>query len=116
MERIGEDMSDGDGRSKLCEYEHEMSILGQLDDAEKTIEAQQQEIEQLKTKNDVLENDHINLEMNLSNVTADLDEQAGRIMRLMEALEEATETIENMYGRETPQTEKYRKILGGEEE
>ena len=81
-ERIGKDMSDGDGRSKLCEYEHEMSILDQLDDAEKTIEAQQQEIEQLKSKNDVLENDHINLEMNLSNVTADLDEQAGRIVQL----------------------------------
>jgi regulator of replication initiation timing len=41
-------MSAGNGRSELCDYEHEMSILTQLDGAERTIEALQQEIEQLK--------------------------------------------------------------------
>jgi hypothetical protein len=40
----GRGMSMGNGRNELCDYEHEMSILAQLDDAEKTIEAQRQEI------------------------------------------------------------------------
>jgi predicted RNase H-like nuclease (RuvC/YqgF family) len=43
-------MSKGNGRSELCDYEHEMSILTQLDEAEKTIEAQRQEIEQLQAQ------------------------------------------------------------------
>lgn len=35
--------------------------------------------------------------------------------RMWEALEEATETIENIYERDTPQTEKYRDILNIEQ-
>jgi hypothetical protein len=45
-------MSAGNGRTELCDYEHEMSVLSQLDDVEKTIEAQQQEIELLKIARD----------------------------------------------------------------
>ncbi len=43
-------MSAGNGRTELCDYEHEMSVLSQLDDAEKTIEALQQENEQLQAQ------------------------------------------------------------------
>jgi hypothetical protein len=41
-------MNAGNGRNELCDYEHEMSIMAQLDEAEKTIEALQQENERLK--------------------------------------------------------------------
>jgi uncharacterized small protein (DUF1192 family) len=43
-------MNAGNGRSELCDYEHEMSIMAQLDEAEKTIEALQQENERLKAQ------------------------------------------------------------------
>jgi len=81
-----------------------------------TIEAQQQEIERLKNALDdwkyqaKCDADHI------WGLISDKDEQAGKIMRLMEALEEATEEIENIYGHDTPQTEKYRELLGGAED
>jgi predicted nuclease with TOPRIM domain len=43
-------MSKGNGRSELCDYEHEMSILTQLDEADRTIEAQRQEIQKLQAQ------------------------------------------------------------------
>ena len=52
----------------------------------------------------------------LKALIADKDEQAGTIMRLVKALEEATEDIEILYGHDTPQTERYQELLGGAED
>lgn len=97
-------MSAGDGRSKLCDYEHEMSVLAQLEDYEKTIEAQQQEIEELKNQNDTLSTtvnmfapyiigkkesevveelkELLTLKQQNAALTADKDEQAFKIMQM----------------------------------
>jgi chromosome segregation ATPase len=40
-----------------------------------------------------------------------VDKLRAQVARMREALEEATETIENIYEKDTPQTEKYRDIL-----
>ena len=79
------------------------------------IQAQQQEINLLIMEITELRESNQALKDYAENADADKDEQAGTIMRLVEALEEATEDIENLYGHDTPQTERYRALLGGTE-
>ena len=75
-----------------------------------------QEIEQIKANADLIFSVNRSLCDRIESLLSDKDEQAAKIMRLMEALEEATEEIENIYGHDTPQTEKYRELLGGAED
>lgn len=65
------------------------------------IEAQQQEIDRLKVENECqkdlikqLETDNMNAEMNLEHLTADKDEQAGKLIRYDSGLKHIRERIE----------------------
>ncbi len=96
----------------------EIRIDYMVQDCLRAIEDLRQENEQLKGRIDTYHQREV-LYGTVSDKNEELIIENERLQaqaaRMREALEEATETIENIYEKDTPQTEKYREILNNDD-